>query len=128
LKNDSYPTNLVNGTVGSYTAGMATTDIAEVSVPIHQQANPQKRSTRWLHALPRDCVGAGGIILLSSTYNGALTTYLAAIKSRTMIATRLVGQASNWQFLPITAQQVGYGTVRKVGRPFSLRRGRRMIR
>jgi hypothetical protein len=57
-----------------------------------------------------------------------MNTWLATIKAKTAIATKLKDVSPPWMYNTISGQTVVYPAVRQVGRPFSRRRGRRQIR
>lgn len=129
-KNDSYPLGWSFPQAGTFaTTPTDLTYNAEVALRIRIFGGALKRSHRFLHAVPKSQVNADGFKALTGPFATALTTWLGAIEADVSIATKLKGVVVPpfYVYTAITGTEVDDMEGRKIGRPFDLPRGRRLI-
>lgn len=129
VKGDSYPSGIA-AAVGTYNpGGTMTTYNPDMALRVKFFAGTAKRASRFVRCIPKDSVSADGNFTPVAGFTTALTTFLDAIESEAQMATRIPG-ATTPPFYTLNAytsftEEELEG--RKIGRPFSLRRGRRAI-
>lgn len=81
---------------------------------------------RFLHGIPEESL-TDGIVALTTPYGTALSAYFTLLISNTMFR-RKKAIAPFTEFVAISGINTRYATVKKVGRPFGLLRGRAALR
>jgi hypothetical protein len=129
VKGDSYPSAITLGP-GSYApSGPMTSYNPDMAIRVRFDAGTLKRSSRWVRCVPKDSVTADGEYAATVAYGIAISAYLGSVKNLAQMATRIHGAVTP-PFYSLSAY-TDYDAValesRKIGRPFSQRRGRRAI-
>lgn len=130
IKGDSFDTGTSYPIPGTFTATPApTTFNPALAVRVKVSAGTLRRGSRWVRAIPNNCVSSTGVYVPTSAFATIMDAYLNELKSGTCIATRNKGAISPpfFTFSPVTATSVQGLEKRNIGRPFALPRGRREI-
>jgi hypothetical protein len=129
VKQDSYPSGLT-AQPGIYTATpVPSTYNPDLAYRYLWHAGAVKRGNRWLRCLPDNQVSATGQLSLTADFTTALQAYNTLILTTVFLATKNKGAAAPpfYTLTPYTSP-VGVSLEnRKIGRPFSLRRGRVLV-
>lgn len=131
VKGDSYPTGLTFPQVGTFAVAPAdATYNADLAIRAEFVGALTQRSQRWIRGLPKSQVSNVGAYAPTGPFTTALTSYLAQVLSTCAAAHRIPG-AVTAPFYTFTNYS-GYTLVgnllsRKLGRPFGLSRGRRLV-
>jgi hypothetical protein len=130
VKGDSIPVAISYGAPGTYTPISAPTCYnLDMALRLKILAGSLKRSARFIHAVPTDCVNSIGEFSGSATWFTVLNTYLGHLGSLVSIATKIPGALTPpfYTFTQITAEFYVGLERRAIGRPFGLRPGRRLV-
>jgi hypothetical protein len=133
VRGDSYPlgAQITIPSPGTYTTTPPASTYAAPNVALRNlvSSGPLKRGTRWMHFIPFDQFsGSGGYTPITpwATNLGQFYTFLSTL---TAIATRAPGsEPPAWTFSAVNAVMSNSVATRRLGRPFGLPRGRRLIR
>lgn len=129
VKGDSYPTGIVP-TVGTFaTTPTDGTYYEGIALQNKVFGSTTKRSTRYLHALPKSQINSFGAYLPTAPFTTAYNTWVAKMIANVSIATKIKTAIVPpfYTFTPITAITEEGAVKRAIGRPFDLPRGRRLI-
>lgn len=129
VKGDSYPISWSFPQVGTFSSGAGTANL-DLAIRIKFFAGVLKRSNRFLHGLPLSQVAAGGVLTTTGPWSTALAAWVTEVENNCSIATKLHGAVVPpfYTFTAITgSSEVLIAEGKKVGRPFGLPHGRRLI-
>lgn len=129
VKGDSFPSGLTTK-VGTYTATPAPTSYQpDMALRTLWKAGAVKRGSRWIHCIPTDSVNGSGQFVASVGFLTVLQNYLLLVETVAQLATKIPGAVAPpfYTLSPYTSFQAVAMDSRKLGRPFSLRRGRLVI-
>lgn len=130
IKGDSFSTGQDYPQLGSFTATPAPATYNPVmAVRLKITAGTMKRGSRWVRAIPNNCISANGFYLPTAPFVTAIDALITILKSSTSIATRIKGAVVPpfFTFTPVTDAVVMGLEKRDIGRPFDLPRGRRVV-
>jgi hypothetical protein len=130
IKNDSWPLGITFPVVGTYTAtGITTTYNPQIALREIAYAGGLRRGSRWIRALPEDQLNASGAYTPTGPWATLLFDLNNLIIANVSIATKLKGAIVPpfYLYSTITAIDTKRAEARAIGRPFGLRRGRRLI-
>lgn len=129
VKGDSFPSGLA-AKPGTYvgTAGVQTYQ-PDDSLRILFHAGQSKRGTRFIHCIPSDQINVNGQYNSTAPFATAMNTFLTLVEQTAALATKLPGAAAPpfYTLTPYTSFLIIGMLGRRIGRPFSLRRGRALI-
>lgn len=128
IKGDSFLSTTTT-TVGTWAGADTTSFNPNWALRTLWNAGALKRGSRFIHALPNAQVSAVGAFAPTGPFTTAIAAWETAMLGGVSMATRIKGAttAPFYTFTGLTAVANKNMEERKVGRPFGLPRGRRLI-
>lgn len=130
VKGDSFPVSFAVPEPGTYApTGAPKSYNPDVALRVLYVAGTAKRGSRWVRCIPQDNVDAQGDFAPVAGFTTVLNNYLNQIASVVSLASKIKGAVTP-PFYTLSTY-TGFTKIgmesRKIGRPFSGRRGRRLI-
>lgn len=126
VKGDGYVTNATLPLVGGFVPVIADGGQPGSCILIRLTDGAGKHINRLLHGIPEEDI-ADGTIALTAPYATVLNAFFVVVQGNCAFR-RKIAAAPFAEFVPIANIATRYATVKKVGRPFGLLRGRAAIR
>jgi hypothetical protein len=130
VKGDSEPLTWTFPEPGTFATGTADpTAPPEIVLRALYYAGTLKRGSRWVRCIPSSQIAAGGLYTPTGPYTTAVTAYWDAVRDNACLGTRIPGAVAPpfYSLTSYTSYTPKGQDVRKIGRPFDLLRGRRLI-
>ncbi len=130
VKGDSFPTGFLFPTTGTYVPGAGEKTFAtDYALRCGLYGGPAKRSVRFVRGVSNLNIDGNGHYIPTAAWDATLDAWLNQLIASVSIATRIKGAVAPpyYAFTPILSASIQEMENRKVGRPFGLSRGRRLI-
>lgn len=126
IKGDGYVTTSIMPMVGTHVPVTPDGGQPGSCIVIRYTDGAGHRVMRHLHGIPEENI-LDGIVILTTPFATALSAHFSTLISNTFFR-RKKAIAPFVEFVPISGISTRYATVKKVGRPFGLLRGRAALR
>lgn len=126
VKGDGYPLAITFPAVGTFAPAAPDGNHPGNGVVYRWSDGAGLRAMRFLHGVPEECI-TDGDFAPTAPYITALSAWHGSLITNTLMRKK-IAVAPFASFVPVNAINHRYASVKKVGKPFGLRRGRAALR